>query len=230
MGGRVVRLSRRDPKHILFYDRLGDPVAIAKMWESEGAQLIHIVDLDSALGRGDNISVIGDIIRALKIPVQVGGGVRNVHRARQLIDLGASRVVIGSLAFKSPETFETLLKELGYSRIVVALDHVEGRVMTDGWREQTGIDLRRAAKKFVDMGVKFLLVTSIQRDGLLTGTDVENLSKILDLGANIIASGGVRSLEDLMLLKNLGLYGVIVGRALYEGCFSLKEALKVSSK
>jgi len=229
IGGRVARLLKGDPKYAWFYDNLGNPVTIAKMWESEGAQLIHIVDLDSALGRGDNINVIGDIIRALNIPVQVGGGIRSVWRARQLINLGASRIVIGSLAFKSPETFEAILRELGHDRIVVALDHLDGRVMIDGWREGAGIDLRGAAEKFVNMGVRFLLVTSIQRDGTLIGPDINNLSKLLHLNANIIASGGVRDLEDLVALKSLGLYGVIVGRALYEGHFSLKEALKIVS-
>lgn len=230
MEGRVVRLLRGDPKHARFYERLGNPVNVAKMWESEGAQLIHIVDLDAAFGRGDNINAIGDIIRALNIPAQVGGGIRSIQRARQLINLGASRVVVGSMAFKSPETFKTLLEDLGSNRIVVALDHLEGRVMIDGWRERTSMGLREAAKRFVDMGIKFFLVTSIQRDGSLAGPDIEGLSELIDLGANIIASGGVRSLEDLVVLKNTGVYGVIVGRALYEGYFSLKEALKVASK
>ncbi|MEM1586401.1 MAG: 1-(5-phosphoribosyl)-5-[(5-phosphoribosylamino)methylideneamino]imidazole-4-carboxamide isomerase [Candidatus Bathyarchaeia archaeon] len=230
MEGKVVRLLRGDPKHAWFYEHLGNPVNIAKMWESEGAQLIHIVDLDAAFGRGDNIGVIGNIIRAINIPVQVGGGVRSIQRARQLINLGASRVVIGSMAFKSPETFKALLDELGCDRVVVALDHLKGMVMIDGWREQTSMSLRETARRFLDIGVKFLLVTSIQRDGSLTGPDVEGLSEIIDLGANVIASGGVRSLEDLMALKKLGIYGVIVGRALYEGYFSLKEALKVASE
>lgn len=229
IGGRVARLIRGEPEHARFYEHFGDPVAVAKIWESEGARLIHVVDLDAALGRGDNIRVIGDIIRALRVPIQVGGGIRSPERARQMIGLGASRVVIGSMAFKDPEAIKILLEELGSDRIVVALDHSDGIVMVSGWREGTGVGLREAAERFINMGVKFLLITSIQRDGTLSGPDIENISKILDLGANIIASGGIRSLEDIIVLKELGVYGVIVGRALYEGYFNLREALKVAS-
>ncbi|MBS7640396.1 MAG: 1-(5-phosphoribosyl)-5-[(5-phosphoribosylamino)methylideneamino]imidazole-4-carboxamide isomerase [Candidatus Bathyarchaeia archaeon] len=228
--GRVARLIKGKIEHARFYEHFGDPVAVAKIWEFEGAGLIHVVDLDAALGRGDNIKVIGNIIRALRVPVQVGGGVRSLERARQIIGLGASRVVIGSMAFKDPEAIKTLLGELGSDRVVVALDHSDGVVMVSGWREDTGVSLRGAAERFTSMGVRFLLVTSIQRDGTLAGPDIENLSKILDLDANIIASGGIRSLEDIIALKKLGVYGVIVGRALYEGCFNLKEALKVASE
>lgn len=230
MGGRVARLLRGDPKHAWFYEHFGNPMAIAKRWESEGAQIIHIVDLDAALGRGDNTRVISELIRAISVPVQVGGGIRSIARARQIIGLGARRIVIGSMAFRDPESFRALLGEMGSDRIVVALDHLEGVVMIDGWREGAGISLRDAAERFVNLGVSFLLVTSVQRDGSLTGPDIENLSKILDLGANVIASGGVRNLEDVISLRDLGLYGVIVGRALYEGCLSLREALKAASK
>lgn len=229
MGGKVVRLVRGDPERTLSYERLSDPVTVAKMWESEGAKMVHLVDLDAALGRGDNTKVIGEIIKALKIPVQVGGGIRSIERARQLIGLGASRISIGSMAFKSPNTFMALLKELGPDRIIVALDHLDGIVVVDGWRERTGMTLREAAEMFVKMGVKFLLVTSVRHDGSLEGPDIENLSRILDLGANVIASGGVRSIEDILALKRLGVYGVIIGRALYEGWINLKKALRVAS-
>lgn len=230
MEGKVARLLRGDPGKARFYEHMGDPVTVAKMWESEGAQLIHVVDLDAALGRGDNIELVGRIIRALNIPVQVGGGIRSIQRARQLINLGAKRIVIGSMAFKNTNTLKTLLEELGPDRIVVALDHLNGIVMIDGWREGTGVSLREAARRLIDMGIRFLLVTSVQRDGSLAGPDIENLSRILDLRANIIASGGVRNLDDILSLSSLGLYGVIVGRALYEGCIDLKKALRAASK
>lgn len=229
MGGRVVRLLRGDPKHAWHYDHLGDPVTIAKRWESEGAQLIHIVDLDAALGSGDNTGAITGIIQALRTPVQVGGGVRSVERALKLIEVGAERVVIGSLALRDQRAVRGLLEELGGSRLVVALDHLDGRIMVGGWREPTNMTLREAARSFIDMGIKFLLVTSIGRDGSLSGPDIDNLSKILDLDAKVIASGGVRSLNDIVILRDLGIYGVIVGRALYEGLFSLKKALRVAS-
>ncbi|MEM0329249.1 MAG: 1-(5-phosphoribosyl)-5-[(5-phosphoribosylamino)methylideneamino]imidazole-4-carboxamide isomerase [Nitrososphaerota archaeon] len=228
MDGKVVRLLRGDPRQARFYDNIGDPVTIAKTWESMGAQLIHVVDLDAALGRGDNVRIMKEIISAVKIPIQVGGGIRSIERARQLISLGAGRIVIGSLAFKDVNALEALLDEVGPERIVVALDHSMGIVMIDGWRENTGMRLREAAKMFIDMGVSFLLITSIQKDGSLTGPDIENLRKVLDLNARVMASGGIRCLEDIMVLKELGVYGVIVGRALYEGCLDLREALRIA--
>lgn len=228
MDGKVVRLLRGDPRQARFYDNIGDPVTIAKTWESMGAQLIHVVDLDAALGRGDNVRIMREIIGAVKIPIQVGGGIRSIERARQLISLGAGRIVIGSLAFKDVNALEALLDEVGSERIVVALDHSMGIVMIDGWRENTGMRLREAAKMFIDMGVSFLLITSIQKDGSLTGPDIENLRKVLDLNARVMASGGIRCLEDIMALKELGVYGVIVGRALYEGRLDLREALRIA--
>lgn len=228
MDGKVVRLLRGDPRQARFYDNIGDPVTIAKTWESMGAQLIHVVDLDAALGRGDNVRIMKEIISAVKIPIQVGGGIRSIERARQLISLGAGRIVIGSLAFKDVNALEALLDEVGPERIVVALDHSMGIVVIDGWRENTGMRLREAAKMFIDMGVSFLLITSIQRDGSLTGPDIENLRKVLDLNARVMASGGIRCLEDIMALKELGVYGVIVGRALYEGRLDLREALRIA--
>lgn len=230
MEGKVVRLIGGDPRHAKFYDHIGDPIAVARMWESMGASLIHVVDLDAAFGRGDNVRIISEMVREVNVPLQVGGGIRSIERARQLVGLGASRIIIGSMAFRDLETFKTLLREMGPERIVVALDHSMGMVMIDGWREGTGMELRRAAKMFIDMGVSFFLVTSIRSDGALTGPDIENLRKILDLNANIIASGGIRCLNDIAVLKDLGLYGVIIGRALYEGHIDLKEALKIASK
>ncbi|MCX8171604.1 MAG: 1-(5-phosphoribosyl)-5-[(5-phosphoribosylamino)methylideneamino]imidazole-4-carboxamide isomerase [Candidatus Bathyarchaeota archaeon] len=230
MHGKVVRLIRGDPRNVKYYEHLGEPVNVAKRWESEGARWVHIVDLDAALGSGNNTSVIGDIIRSLKIQAQVGGGIRSLESARQLIAVGAARIVIGSLAFKNPSTLKKLLDEFGDSRIAVALDHLDGIIKVGGWKESTCFRLREAAKLFTDMGVKFFLVTSIQRDGAMSGPDIENLNQVLDLGANVMASGGVRSLDDIAVLRDLGVYGVIVGRALYEGCFSLSEALKVALK
>lgn len=230
MNGKVVRLLKGDPRNVKYYEHFGEPIEAAKRWESEGARWVHIVDLDAALGTGDNISVIGSIIRSLKIQVQVGGGIRSLEKARQLIAAGAARIVVGSLAFKSPNALKVLLDEFGEDRIAVALDHLNGVVKVGGWREPTRFGLREAAKFFTDIGVKFFLVTSIQRDGAMNGPDTENLSQVLDIGANVMASGGVGSLDDIAVLRDLGVYGVIVGRALYEGRFSLSEALKVALK
>jgi len=228
MNGEVVRLLRGDPKQVKSYAHLGDPITIARRWESEGAKLIHVVDLDAALGLGENISIIGNIARSIKAPIQVGGGIRSVERARQLINAGVARTVLGSLAFRSVESLRALLEEFGDERIVVALDHLDGVVMIDGWRKSANITLREATQFFKSLGVRYFLVTSIQRDGMMVGPDMENLSKIIDLRVNVIASGGIRSLNDISMLRDLGVYGVIIGRALYEGSFTLKEALNIA--
>ncbi|MEM1580907.1 MAG: 1-(5-phosphoribosyl)-5-[(5-phosphoribosylamino)methylideneamino]imidazole-4-carboxamide isomerase [Candidatus Bathyarchaeia archaeon] len=230
MSGEVVRLLRGDPKLAKSYMHLGDPVTLAEKWESEGAPLIHIVDLDAALGMGENTNIILRIIRSVRVPVQVGGGIRSINLARRLINSGAARIVVGSLGFRDINAFKIILEEVGSERVVVALDHLDGEIMIRGWRESTNVTLRGAAELFSTIGVKYFLVTSIQRDGAMTGPDIENLSNILDLGVNIMASGGIRSLGDIAILRDLGVYGVVVGKALYEGCFTLREALKVAQE
>ncbi|MEM2820473.1 MAG: HisA/HisF-related TIM barrel protein, partial [Candidatus Bathyarchaeia archaeon] len=166
--------------------------------------------------------------RSVGIPVQVGGGIRSIERARQIIDAGAARIVLGSLAFRSVESLKSLLEEFGSERVAVALDHLDGRVMINGWRQLAHKTLREAAEFFTSVGVKYFLITSIEHDGMLTGPDVENLSKIMDLDVKVIASGGIRSLNDITLLRDIGVYGVIIGRALYEGILTFREALKAS--
>jgi len=228
MGGKVVRLMRGDPREMKSYAYLGNPVELARRWESEGAHLIHVVDLDAALGLGNNINIIRIITHSVGIPVQVGGGIRSIERARQIIDAGAARIVLGSLAFRSVESLKSLLEEFGSERVAVALDHLDGRVMINGWRQLAHKTLREAAEFFTSVGVKYFLITSIEHDGMLTGPDVENLSKIMDLDVKVIASGGIRSLNDITLLRDIGVYGVIIGRALYEGILTFREALKAS--
>lgn len=230
MGGKVVRLLKGDPREMKSYAHLGDPIELAKRWEAEGAQLIHVVDLDAALGLGDNINLIGTIARSINIPIQAGGGIRSVERARQIINAGAARIVLGSLAFRRVKSLKTLLEEFGGERIIVALDHLNGRVMIDGWKQSTHKTLREAAEFFLSLGVEYFLITSIERDGMMMGPDIESLSKIMDLNVKVIASGGIRSLNDIFLLRDIGVYGVIIGRALYEGALTLKEALKASLK
>lgn len=230
MGGKVVRLLRGDPREMKSYAYLGDPIELARRWESEGARLIHVVDLDAALGLGDNINLIKMITRSVGIQVQVGGGIRSIERARQIIDAGAARMVLGSLAFKSVESLKFLLGEFGPERVAVALDHLNGMVMINGWRQPAYKTLREAAEFFASIGVRYFLITSIERDGMMAGPDIENLSKVMDLDVKVIASGGIRSLNDIILLRDIGVYGIIIGRALYEGALTFREALKASIK
>jgi phosphoribosylformimino-5-aminoimidazole carboxamide ribotide isomerase len=226
MKGRVVRLVKGDPEMQNTYDNLGDPVSLAKKWESEGARIIHVIDLDAALGLGSNIQTVHKIIEVVNIQVQVGGGIRSLKLARQILKTGVKRIILGSLAFKKPLAINALLEEFGNDRVIVALDNINGRVMVNGWKKSTKVSVNDAMQRFFGMGVKIFLVTSVFRDGTLSGSDFENLSHLPNLGVNVIVAGGVGGIHDLVALKELGISSVVVGKALYEGIFSLGEALR----
>ncbi|MGB9853270.1 MAG: 1-(5-phosphoribosyl)-5-[(5-phosphoribosylamino)methylideneamino]imidazole-4-carboxamide isomerase [Candidatus Bathyarchaeales archaeon] len=228
MNGKVVRLFRGDPKKIKAYDYLGEPVAIAKKWEEEGANALHIVDLDAALNNGNNLTTISKIINAVNLPVQVGGGIRSLEKAETLLNIGADYVVLGTLAFSKPEVLKELRGKFG-DRFIVALDYANGRIMVEGWKKPAEIGVKEALAKFLEIQVQTYLLTSISRDGTLEGVDVDILSQACAYkDVRIIAAGGVGSLKDLAILKRIGVYGVVIGKALYEGFFTLKEALKVA--
>lgn len=228
MEGKVVRLLRGDPEHVKSYDNLGDPVTLARRWEAEGAGIIHIIDLDAALGSGCNAGVIRNIVDAIKAPVQVGGGIRSLDAARALLDMGVDRVILGSLPFQDPSSVEALLDEFGRRRTIVALDHLNGTVVVHGWKTPTATTVDDAVLRFSRLGVELFLVTSVMRDGTMRGPDLETLERVRRPEMDLIAAGGIRSLDDLRALKCLGIYGVVVGRAIYEGLFSLREALRVA--
>jgi len=226
MKGRVVRLVRGDPRLMSSYDHLGDPVHLAKRWEAEGARFIHIIDLDAALGMGRNLNVIESVVKAVNVPVQVGGGIRSLELAKKMLSMDVERIILGSLAFSDPSVVEALLEKFGAKRVVVALDHREGIVAIKGWEASAEISVEEAAEKFRRRGVRLFLVTSVARDGTLLGPDLEMLSWLCRRGYKVIAAGGISSIEDLLALKRLGVHGVVVGKALYEGKFSLNEALR----
>jgi len=226
MKGKVVRLVRGDPRLMSSYDHLGDPVRLAQRWEAEGARFIHVIDLDAALGMGRNLHVIELIVKSVDVSVQVGGGIRSLELARKLLSMGVERIIIGSLAFSDPPVVKALLEEFGANRIVVALDHQRGIVMIRGWETSAGVSVNEAAENFRRLGVRLFLVTSVNRDGTLLGPDLETLSQLCRRGYEVIAAGGVSSIEDLLVLKRLGVHGVVVGKALYEEKFSLNEALR----
>jgi phosphoribosylformimino-5-aminoimidazole carboxamide ribotide isomerase len=226
MDGKVVRLVRGDPKLTTSYERLGDPVSVAKKWEAEGACFVHVVDLDAALELGSNLNMVESIAKAVRVQLQVGGGIRTVEDARRFLLTGVKRVVLGSAAFSSPSVVEALLGEFGEERVVVALDNLEGSVMVRGWKASAKVSVSEAVARFSKMGVKLFLVTSVDRDGTLSGPDLDVLSQLCRKGVSVIAAGGIGSLDDLVALKTLGVGAVVVGKALYEGRFSLNEALR----
>jgi phosphoribosylformimino-5-aminoimidazole carboxamide ribotide isomerase len=223
LGGNVVRLIRGNIEDKIIYSN--DPIRIAKKWEEQGADLLHIVDLDSALRTGNtNIDLISKVINSLHIPVQIGGGIRSVDSIKLMLDMGVSKVVVGTMAFKEPNSIKRIAKTLS-SKIIISIDQLNGMIMVDGWRETSSFDIFRGIDMFTNMGLNEFLLTSIDRDGTLTGPDVENLSFASNIdNINIIASGGISSILDLIKIRNTGCSSVILGRAIYEKRFNVAQA------
>jgi len=227
MQGKVVRLSRGDPKTAKVYTQFGTAVETAKKWKRDGARKLHIIDLDAALGTGDNLSVIAEIAKSVDLPIQVGGGIRTVEAVEKLLALGASQVILGALAFGNSNAIVQVQRKFGSERVIVALDNKDGKIMVDGWKTRTAFGIKDALEKFTALKVQTFLVTSITKDGTLSGPDLGTLSEACRYpNVEIIAAGGIGSLNDLIALKRVGVAAVVVGKAFYEDKFTLKEALK----
>lgn len=231
-GGRCVRLYQGDYGRETVYG--DDPVAQAKLFESEGATWIHVVDLDAArTGEPINRDVVAAIAHAVDVPIQTGGGVRSEESARALFDAGVERVVIGTAALEQPDLVRRLAAEF---RIAVGLDSRGREVAVRGWEERSGRDVVEVASEFADAGVDAVIVTEIGRDGTLEGPDVDGLTLMLrSTSMDVVASGGVSSIDDLKVLEALEsdgrrLAGAIIGRAIYEGRFTVSEALRAISR
>ena len=229
--GKCVRLRQGDYAQETVYG--GDPVAIAQEFEEDGARWIHVVDLDAArTGRPENRDVVAEIAAQVGIPVQSGGGIRDEFSAEALLERGVARIVIGTAALEQPRLVRRLASRHP-GRIAVGLDARSGEAAVRGWTEGSGVTVLEAISWFDDAGVAAFIVTDIARDGMLTGPDVEGLAAVLEkTRAEVIASGGVGSLDDLSALAALemagrSLGGVIVGKAIYEGVFTVSEALRV---
>jgi phosphoribosylformimino-5-aminoimidazole carboxamide ribotide isomerase len=227
MKGKIVRLLRGDPKTAKVYDQFGNPVETAKKWKEEGARKLHIIDLDAAFGTGDNLSIIAKIAESVDLPIQVGGGIRKIEAAEKLLTSGISQVILGVLAFTDPKAITQIQKELGPETVIVALDNKKGKIMVEGWKTPTALSMEKALEKFSKLKVKTFLVTSITKDGTLSGPDLDTLSEACRYpNVKIIAAGGIGGLNDLVALKRVGVEGAVIGKALYEGRFTLREALK----
>jgi phosphoribosylformimino-5-aminoimidazole carboxamide ribotide isomerase len=224
-AGRVVRLTQGDFDRETSY-RV-DPVEVAREYEAAGVPWIHVVDLDAARGTGDNRDAIAAIAGAVATPLQCGGGVRDEAAADALLDLGVRRVVVGTAAVERPE----LVAALGArhpGRVALGLDHRDGEVRVRGWAEGSGCRLLDLVAGAATAHAAALVVTDIGRDGMLVGPDVEGLTAVIRATVlPVIASGGIGSLADLDALAAIGVAGVIVGRALYEGAFTVEEAVAV---
>ncbi len=224
-GGRCVRLYQGDfDRETVFSD---DPQAVALQWQEQGARRLHVVDLDGArTGVPANHEVIGAIARALRIPIQVGGGIRSVEVAQQILGLGAQRIVPGTAAVENPALVQELLQRFGPQAVIVGVDARDGLVAVRGWAERSDVPALELIEEMAALGIVRLLYTDISRDGTLAGPNFDGVAQVVERsGMAVLAAGGIASLEHLKRLAELGVEGAIVGQALYTGDIDLRDAL-----
>ena len=222
-GGRAVRLLQGDPDAETTY--AADPVEVAVRFQGEGARRLHVVDLDAALGEGNNRERVEAICRAVQVPVQVGGGIRTQDDINELLEAGAARVILGTTAAADPSFVRRAVEEHAES-IVVAVDVRGGHVMVRGWKEE-GPTLEEAVPALEAAGAPRYLITSIARDGTLKGPDMKLYEHVLGLtDTPLIASGGVRDADDVWALRDLGCEAVVTGKALYEKTLKLAQVIR----
>jgi phosphoribosylformimino-5-aminoimidazole carboxamide ribotide isomerase len=231
-GGRCVRLLRGERG--VQFDYGGDPVAAAARWAAAGAEWIHAIDLGGALGEADNLEAIAAIARAVRIPVQAGGGLRDEERIAKLLDAGVFRVILGTRALRDPPFLERVVARHGTARVVLAMDVAGDRIRLKGWEEESPLDLEGGLDLALRSGVKHVLITAIERDGTLAGPAVDLIRRALDAGAPaVVAAGGIGTIDDvrsLLDLRHPRLEGVVVGRALYEERVQLEAAVALSKE
>jgi phosphoribosylformimino-5-aminoimidazole carboxamide ribotide isomerase len=228
LGGQCVRLYQGDYAQAQIFSE--DPVIIARQWQDQGASRLHVVDLDGAkAGHPVNQQVIRAIVQALDIPVQVGGGLRDRSSVVQLLELGVDRAILGTVAVEQPDLVAQICVECP-GQIIVGIDARNGQVATKGWLETSAIAATDLAQRMAELGVAAIIYTDIQRDGTLQGPNLQALRELASqVSIPVIASGGVSNLTDLLsllALEPLGVVGTIVGKALYTGDLSLKEAIR----
>ena len=229
-GGKCVRLSQGDfDKETVYSD---DVQATALKWQSCGAKFLHVVDLDGArAGSPQNLDAIKKILDAVNIPIEVGGGIRTLDDAEKILSLGVRRVILGSIAVENPELVAQAVERFG-DKIVVGIDARDGFVAVHGWEKSSQVTVNELAKKIFAAGVKTIIYTDISKDGMLSGVNASTFAELAKTsGAEIVASGGVRSIDDIRALKSVeaqGVVGVIVGKAIYTGALDLSAAIEVA--
>ena len=225
MDGQVVRLVKGNPNKKTVYSN--NPLEIAKKWQNAGADMLHIVDLDATLGSGSNLEIIKKLLSELEVSVEIAGGLRDEST---ILEIGkiADRIVLGTLAFQDKETVLKVSDSLGKKKIVISVDQIDGKIAVNGWQKSSDTMLLDGMNKFLELGFTEFLLTSISRDGTMQGPDLESLQKACSIpNANVIASGGVSSIDDIKQIKLLNPFGVILGKALYENKISIGDAKKI---
>lgn len=224
-GGKVVRLKEGDPARMTSYS--DDPAETARRWLAMGAQWLHVVNLDGAFGEGDNANRTAlESILKLGARVQFGGGMRSLDAIDAALSLGVSRVVLGTIAVEQSDVVASALKQFGAERIAVGIDARDGVARVRGWKSDGRISAQDLALQMQTLGLGTVIFTDIRRDGLGGGLNIPATKELADIsGLDVIASGGVHTLDDVIAARDANLSGVIIGRALYEGTIDLKEAL-----
>ena len=231
-GGKCVRLLKGDfNQETVFSDR---PEEMARQWEKQGAEYLHLVDLDGArAGHPENMETVKRILDSVSIPVELGGGIRTMENIDTVLSLGVQRVILGSVAVKDPELVRQACKK-HQERIVVGIDAKDGIVAVDGWGVSGNVDVTTLAKEMKKAGVKTIIYTDISRDGTLKGVNVKATAELArESGVRIVASGGVKSTTDIEALKPYekdGIEGVIVGKSIYMGTLDLQQAIEIAAK
>jgi len=225
---KCVQLVQGDPERKLV--ELEDPLKVAERWVDEGAEMLHVVDLDRAIYQRDtNVDIVKNIVSTLEVPVQVGGGIRTVEDGIDLIDAGAYRVILGTSAVKDPGIVEKLSKEVGKERVMVALDSKGGKVVIRGWRERTEYSPVDIGKTLEEKGAGSILFTNVDVEGLLRGVEIDTVKILVkELNIPVVASGGVSTYEDILKLKETGVEGVVIGSALYKNLLDLRKCIEIS--
>ncbi|MBN1823714.1 MAG: 1-(5-phosphoribosyl)-5-[(5-phosphoribosylamino)methylideneamino]imidazole-4-carboxamide isomerase [Endomicrobiales bacterium] len=231
-GGNCVMLKQGKLEQETVYSK--DPVFIAKLWQAKGAKRLHVVDLDAAFqSMSNNFELIKKICSSVDVPVQAGGGVRNFKVIENLFDAGAKYVIVGTLAVYNPEVLRQAVDKYG-EKMIVAIDARDGKAAIGGWKDTTSVDVFELIGKVKQMGVKEIIHTDIKKDGMLEGPNYDSIKEICARASlRMIASGGISKIEDIKKLKDLeksGLYGAVIGKALYTEDIKLEEAIKIAEQ
>jgi len=223
-GGKCVRLYKGDFNKTEVVAESALDTALS--FKEAGAEFIHMVDLDGALeGKGVNYEIVAEIVKKVNVPVELGGGIRDMETIDFLINIGLSRVILGTAALNNPELVKTAVNKYG-DKIAVGIDAKDGYVAVDGWIKVSKVNYIDFAKEMEKIGVKTIIFTDISKDGTLQGPNLEQLAEIQNsVSCNIVASGGIKNLDDLKNINKMGIYGAITGKAIYSGNIDLKEAI-----
>ena len=230
--GNCVRLFKGDFSTV--EKVASDYLETARSFEAAGAQWIHMVDLDGAKeGRPVNTKIYTDVAEKTGLKVELGGGIRSLETIREYLEMGITRVILGSVALKDPKLVSDAVEKFGSEKIVVGIDAMNGMVATEGWLESSDVNYIDLAKKMIQAGVRYFIFTDISKDGTLSGVNREQLFALNEAvkgSANIVASGGVHTMEDIIACKEMGLYGTICGRSIYKGTLDLREAIEYAGR